>query len=73
MDAVSALLDAGIQEQRRKLQRSRNKLSRSAAQALKRGDYGRALSDGFKAAAANEGDKLLAEQQKRIRRSAANR
>jgi len=68
MDLVTAVLIAGIQTQRVKLQRAAKKHSRMSVNAFKRYDFEKGIVNGAKALAAYQTDQYLAQQQENLRR-----
>ncbi len=68
MDVVTAVLIAGIQTQRVKLQKAAKKFGRMSVNAFKRSDYERGIINGAKALAAFRTDQYLAQQQENLRR-----
>lgn len=68
MDVVTALLIAGIQTQRVKLQKAAKKYGRMSVNAFKRYDFEKGLINGAKALAAYQTDQYLAQQQEILRR-----
>lgn len=69
MNPLKAGLILVIQRQRTKLQTSAKRYGRLAVNAFKRLDFEKALSHGAKATAALAADKLLKDQQDRLRQS----
>ncbi len=68
MDVVAAVLIAGIQTQRAKLQKAAKKYGRMSVNAFKRHDFEKGITNGAKALAAFQTDQYLAQQQEILRR-----
>jgi hypothetical protein len=68
MDVVTAVLIAGIQTQRAKLQKAAKKYARMSVNAFKRWDFETGIVNGAKALAAQQTDQYLAQQQENLRR-----
>ncbi len=68
MDVVTAVLIAGIQTQRVKLQKAAKKYARMSVNAFKRLNFEKGITNGAKALAAQLTDQYLAEQQESLRR-----
>ena len=68
MDVVTAVLIAGIQTQRVKLQKATKKYGRMSVNAFKRLDFEKGILNGAKALAAQQTDQYLARQQDTLRR-----
>ena len=67
MDLMTAVLVAGIQTQRMKLQKAAKKYARMSVNAFKRLDFEKGISHGARALAAQQADRILGEQQDRLR------
>jgi len=68
MDVVTAVLIAGIQRQRVKLQKAAKKYARMSVNAFKRLDFERGIAHGAKALASQLTDQYLAQQQESLQK-----
>jgi len=69
VDVVAAAAIALIQQQRLKLQKATAKYARASARAFKRWDFEKGITNGAKALASSQADRILADQQTALKRS----
>ena len=69
MDVVTAVVVAGIQTQRVKLEKAAKKYGRMSVNAFKRLDFEKGIIHGMRALAAAQADQILAQQQENLRRT----
>jgi hypothetical protein len=69
MNVVTAAAIVYLQKQRIKLQKAERKFARASIAAFKRWDFEKGITNGAKALAAHQADKILADQQQAFRRT----